>query len=106
MHAFCNFLSYNVVLFSNTLGVTIQTKQISSRVGIIPSYLNDYMPNQKHLPFQSIFLKHAKSQQSPTSENIIQIIFSSRLTDNDKILNFPCYCATLTVLKQEFRKRE
>ena len=78
MYAFCNFLSYNSLLRSNTFGVTIQTKQIGVRVDIIPSYLNDYRPNQKQLPFQSIFLKHAKSRvrgtQSLTSENIIQRI--------------------------------
>ena len=76
----CNFLSSNSLLPSKVLGVTIQTKQIRVIVEIIPSYLNDYMPNQNNLPFQSIFLKYAKScvggggggAQSPTSENIIQ----------------------------------
>ena len=61
------------------------------------------MPNQKNLPFQSIFLKYAKScvrgTQSPTSENIIQRIgqriLSSRLTDNGKILCFPWYFGDL-----------
>ena len=47
VYAFCKFLSSNSLLRSNTLGVTIQTKQIRVRVEIIPSYLNDYMPNQK-----------------------------------------------------------
>ena len=37
----------NSLLRSNTLGVTIQTKQIRVKVETIPSYLNDYMPNQK-----------------------------------------------------------
>ena len=78
MYAFCNFLSYNSLVRSNTLGVTFQTKQIRVRIDIIPSYLNDYMPNQKHLPFQSIFLKYAKrcarGMESQTSENIIQRI--------------------------------
>ena len=47
MYAFCNFLSSNSLLRSNTLGVTIKTKQITVRVEIIPSYLNDYMPNKE-----------------------------------------------------------
>ena len=47
----CNFL-----FCSNTLGVTIQTKQIRVRVEIIPSYSNDYMPNQKTIfPFNHYF---------------------------------------------------
>ena len=76
---------------------------IQIRVEIIPLSFNDYMPNQNNLPFQSIFLKYDKScvrwTQSPTSENIIQRIgqwiFSSRLTDNGKILYFPWYFSDL-----------
>ena len=47
VYAFCNFLSSNSLFRSNSLGVTIQTKQIRARVEIIPSYLNDYILNQK-----------------------------------------------------------
>ena len=47
MYAFYNILSSNSLLLSNTLGETIQTKQIRVGVEIIPSYSNDYMPNQK-----------------------------------------------------------
>ena len=72
------FATFCHLLRSKTLGVTIQTKKMRVMVEIIPSYLNDYMPNQNNLPFQSIFLKYAKScvrgTQSPTSENIIQTI--------------------------------
>ena len=79
MYAFCNFLYSNSLLRSNTLGVTIQTKQIRVRVEIIPSYLNDYMPNQKQFSLSiTISKKYATSfvrgMQSPTSENIIQRI--------------------------------
>ena len=61
VYVFCNFLASNSLLRSNTLGVTIQTKQIRIMVEIIPIYLNDFMPNQNKLPFQSIFKKCAKS---------------------------------------------
>ena len=61
VYMLCNFLASNSLLRSNTLGVTIQTKQIRIMVEIIPIYLNDYMPNQNNLPFQSIFKKYAKS---------------------------------------------
>ena len=115
MYAFRNFLSSNSMLRSNTLDETIQTKQIRVRVEIIPSYLNDYMPNQKNnLSFQSLFLEYAKScvrgTQSPTSENIIQRIDSEFFHRDSLIMAtyfiFLGILVTLTVLKQEFRKRE
>ena len=56
------------------------------------------MQNQNNLPFQSIFLKYAKSCvrdfRKYNSKNW-KVIFSSRLTDNGKILYSPWYFGDL-----------
>ena len=69
---------------------------------------------KNNLPFQSIFLKYAKScvrgTQLSTSENIIQRngqrIYSSRLTDNGKIIYFPWYFGDINLVETGVSEEE